>query len=399
MAEILRVAGVADNQVAVHERLAEHDRVMSFIAEEGNRLGVGAWVHAGDVFDNPDGSTCRERDSVAAFFDRIAEDAEIVVVGGNHEAPGEVEELRRLRRKGQILAYEDPAVAALLPPTVDRGTRWPLVVQAMPWPRKAALLRHLEATSKSFDPATFAGSARAALQATLAGLGQMARDAAASVIGRRVPVVLGAHVSLIGARSDSDQPLIGTDIEVALEDLALAAPDFGILGHIHMAQEWLFNEVPYAYCASPRRTSYASGELKPKGFLIVEFEDGIRRRWWRVETPATPMILWETSFDAGAFAPAAPDVPKGAEVRFRYSYDSEAREVAAARAEEERTRLLDLGAAEVVLQPRMRPKLKARQPEIAAAADPAEKLRLFLDGRVPVERIPALVERFARILD
>ena len=420
---VLRIAGLADNQVDENSRLEEHDRVMKYAAAWGRDNGVGLWIHAGDVYDDPDGSTERERASVAEWVTECAEYAPVVVVGGNHEAPGEVAELRRLRTRHGVSATEDPCVLTL---GAHGDPRLPVVVQALPWPRKSHLLRWLGAGA---DPERVRNETGVSMQDLLRGLGRdaaRARLAEVAAFVPRPPVVLGAHVSVKGASSDSDQPLIGLDIEVSLVDLALAEPDFGFLGHIHRPQEWIFGGVPFAFCGSPRRTSYASGELIPKGFIVAEFEDGQLLRWWREATPATPMILVEAAWSPGEppellgglgflqrvvsggvwkFSDATPsplvatDI-RGAEIRFRYVVDADHAENARRGAEEYAADLVAAGAAEVKLEPRPRPVVRARAPEVAAAATPEEKLRKFLvQAGEEAPRVEALLDKFRQVAE
>jgi DNA repair exonuclease SbcCD nuclease subunit len=268
---VLRVAGIADNQVDENSRLEEHDRVMQYAAEWGEENGVDLWIHAGDVYDDPDGSTEVERASVAAWVQNCAEYAPVVIVGGNHEAPGEVAELARLKTRFPVVATEDPGVHVVM---IDRDFRPRVVmVQAMPWPRKSHLLRWM---GPGADPERVKNEARESLRDILRNLGAEARRTATPDNG--IPVILAAHVSLAGASSDSDQPMIGLDMELSLPDLALATPDFGVLGHIHKPQDWVYGGVPFAFCGSPRRTSYASGELIPKGSLRACCRSGRPRR-------------------------------------------------------------------------------------------------------------------------
>lgn len=410
---VLRVAGLADNQVDENSRLEEHDRVMKHAAAWGQENGVGLWIHAGDVYDDPDGSTERERASVAEWVTWCAEYAPVVVVGGNHEAPGEVAELGRLKTKLPVWATEDPGVRVV---HAHGDERLPVVVQAMPWPRKSHLLRWLGAGA---DPERVRNETAACMADLFRGLRDAGRVAGTLHAGAPYPVVLGAHVSVKGASSDSDQPLIGLDIEVSLADLALAEPDFGFLGHIHKPQEWLYGGVPFAFCGSPRRTSYASGELIPKGFIVADFEDGKLLRWWLEATPATPMVLLEAEWEPAADSPLplsgmrigavydgqfatkeAWHVPPGAEVRFRYAFDSDQQASAARAADDVAEMLRTGGAAEVKLEPRMRRVARSRAPEVAAAASPEDKLRKFLEqSGMEAPRVETLAGMFRQIAE
>jgi hypothetical protein len=58
------------------------------------------------------------------------------------------------------------------------------------------------------------------------------------------------------------------------------------------------------------------------------------------------------------------------------------------------------GAAEVKLEPRVRPVVRARAPEVAAAATPEEKVRLFLTrSGMAAPRVEALAGKFRQIAE
>lgn len=394
------IAGLADSQIDENSRLLEHDRVMQFIVEDARRRGVSLVIHAGDVYENPRGSTARERASVAWFVREVTEFATLVVVGGNHEAPGEVEELAKLRTgRWPVHAYERAQTDLIKTP---EGL---VSIAALPWPRKANLLAMLPPVS----PTEVDRAAVEALRAIF-----VAFRAELDVARAKWPTLLVAHAQVRGASSDSDQPMVGRELEVGLEDLGLCEAAFTLLGHIHKPQDWTHGGRPIVYPGSPRRTSYASGELLPKGYVLAEFDGPRLDRWERVETPATPLALVEAKWTAGQEAlgegvlrwagaggsltyvarEVLEDV-RGAEIRFRYSVAADQRGPARRAAEEWAASALGCGAAEVKLEERVMAVSTARAPEIARLDSLEEKLGKFLEVRgVEVEPV-----RWARICE
>ena len=79
------------------------------------------------------------------------------------------------------------------------------------------------------------------------------------------PHVLGGHLSIGGAFVSDTQQLIGVDIEVSTDQLALANAVVNMLGHIHYGQK--IGDKTF-YSGSLYRTD--SGETEDKGFWIHE---------------------------------------------------------------------------------------------------------------------------------
>jgi len=391
---ILRVACVGDNQVDSNSRLEEHNRVMAAQVERAAELGVTLTLHAGDVFERQSNSV--ERQAVRRWLRKSALLGDVVVVAGNHEAPGEVNELAQYElthdAKGKVWTSEVPSFF-----DTSAGVR----VACLPWPRKANLLRWLGRTSME-DASQTAGEM---LQQIITG---MLRP---KLLEHAGPRVLLLHGMVRGSVAGPDQPpFVGCDMELGLHDLAASGADVVIMGHIHLPQEWevavggsgeigdLFGEqgearkVPLIFTGSPRRTAYAKGELVSKGFVVVEFDtDKLTPhgrpsfKWHREELPATPMVLvegyWgsEKRSDVGAdewqlcVAVRPETLPEGAEVRLRYDVAADRQDAARAGAQAWVTEALKR-VAEVKLEPVVVAVSVARAPEIVEAKSLPDKL-------------------------
>jgi len=176
-----------------------------------------------------------------------------------------------------------------------------------------------------------------------------------------------------GSVTSTGQPLVGCDLELGLDDLALVGADFYALGHIHMPQAWSIAGAPVVYPGSPRRTAF--GELEEKGYVIVEFNGREVVSVERVPTPCTPMIQFASAWRDGHLVldQAGLDVA-GAEVRFRYSVPSDEREAARSAAAVLRDALLGQGALLVKVEEMVSTTVRARTPEIADALTLSDKL-------------------------
>jgi exonuclease SbcD len=266
-----------------------------------------------------------------------------------------------------------------------------VAVASMPWPRKA-----------NVDAA--GADAREVMRSVLRGLG----DQLAEHDG---PRVLLSHAMVRGSRTSTGQELMGCELEVGLEDLALARADLYALGHVHAHQSWDVAGAPAIYPGSPRRANF--GELEPKGYVVAGF-DGRRLVGWEfVPTPATRMLHLEAGwYSEHVGLPGDVVVPAGfdrdwetadvagAETRFRYHVEPDQRDAARREAQLVADELRARGAVAVKLEELVVATTRARAPEIARAATLADKLRALWAARnddPPPEREAGLMIKLSSL--
>lgn len=384
-----RVAVIADSHFDRSSRFEECIRVHDFIAEDIAREGCDLAVHTGDIYERA--STPEERRAVAAWVKRVTETCPLVIVRGNHDAPRDLEILSRLDTEHPVIVEEAAAVH------VVGG----FVVAALAWPSKASVLALARDRAWSHDEGEQV--AGAALRAVLMGLGNEMEAAREARGMASAPKLLVSHAMVRGSKVSTGQPLVGCDLELGLEDLALANAHANLLGHIHMPQEW--EGLPTTiYPGSPRRTAF--GEVEEKGYVIADFDSaagGELVAYRRVPTPCAPMVLVSATFENDpalgqwlAYShPGLTDaVCAGAEVRVRYTVKPDEREAARAKAEALRAELLEAGAIDVKLEERVIAKSEARAPEVATATTLADKLHALWKARAQTpepERAEALI--------
>jgi len=396
-----RLAIVADSHFDHASRFEECVRVHDWIADDLAARGVNLVLHSGDVYERR--STPEERRAVAAWAQRVTKRTPMIIVRGNHDQPGDLSLLERLETEHELRVVEG---AEVLWGSAFGG----FVVGCVAWPTKASVLA-MGATSRA-EGESDAGTA---LRNVLLGLGQdMARAC------ENEPKVLLAHAMVRGSVTSTGQPLVGHDLELGLEVLALANADFVALGHIHKGQDWVHGATlpvcPIVYPGSPRRTAF--GELEPKGYVIAEFDGPACVGWMRVETPCARMIHltanWVDALDLAldstgeirddvesglVFDSHISDV-EGAEVRVRYVVESDKREAARAAAAEFRDGLLAAGAVNVKLEEEVEPTGSARAPEVARAKTLADKLLALWQARrttPPEQRLHRLTDKASQL--
>lgn len=390
---------VGDSHFNRRSRWDECLRLHQWISDDMTARGIDVAAHAGDVFHAE--STPPERLAVRDWLVGLATRRPVILVAGNHDEHGDLALFASLRAEHPIVVEERTGMH-----TVGR-----LGVAACAWPRKAALAAQAELLSgKRTDLRDEAIVARDHLRAVFTALG-------AQLAQHDGPRMLLAHAMVRKSLTSAGQPLVGCDMEIDLADLALChGADITVLGHIHRGQDW----PGVVYTGSPRRTAH--GETEDKGYVVVEWEredlDGTivdynrsapRGGWrlvgWeRVIAPARKMVLHERIFapdDAGPgwlgdASCASCEGLEGAEVRFRYTVDSEHRAAGKRAAGEVEAEMLGAGGAfSVQTEQVLRPTTRARAPEVASATSMADKMRAVWKAR-GVELDP---ERSARLLD
>lgn len=333
--------------------------MQGYIADYVEHEKPDAVAHAGDLYE--DQSEAIERQAGGEWCQRITEVSPLVILGGNHEAKLEVEELRRLKSVCRIYATERPEVVML-----DQ-----VVIACMPWPTKTGVLR--DAAAMALDDVN--EEAGRALEAILRSLDM--RMGHASDYGQ-TPTMLLMHAMVRGSVSGTGQPLVGCDFEIDLSTLSLCRAQAYALAHIHKAQDWMLGDAPVVYCGSAYHTDYGAPE--PKSFTVWNIEPGKPATFERIPLPATPMILAEAHWnDEEKMLSVDPclDCIRGSEIRLRYHVPPEFHKVALASAEQIRRIWRDAGAVDVKLDPIIQTVTRARAPEVATALSDEDKLIAF----------------------
>ena len=383
------IALIADSHFdsSPNGRLDECIRLHDWIADDMEARKVDGIGHAGDVFERA--STSAERNAVAAWVTRCANIAPMLLVAGNHDAIGadgrsELEIFNRLRAKHPITVE----------PGVGVHTLAGVNVAAVAWPRRSTFAASMPRASLAEQSAGI----NAELARVFHGLGK-------ELERRGGPRLVVSHAMVGGSRTSSGQPLIGTEIEVGLADLALTRAPLIVLGHVHLSQAFRHGESEIAYVGSPRRTNY--GEQEAKGYMLVHYDGDRLVGWERVETPATPMVDIEATWNGGvnAFEGHAPELTvaavTGAEVRFRYTVPVDQRDAAARAAQAIRTTMLAVqGAVAVKVEETVIAETRARSVEIARAPTLEQKLPLFWRHKgieIPPERETRLLGKVGEL--
>lgn len=350
------LAFVTDNHFDIDARFDETVRIHDWIAEDAARRGCTGTLLGGDMFERK--SCAEERNAGARWLLRMVELGDVVAVDGNHDVRGDTQifNLIGLDRSGnrRIRFHDRPAVDV-----IDD-----VAIACLPWPRAANLL----AQAGDVGSEEVSNLAQHHLRNVLRGLGaeldQMPPEYA------RVAL---AHVMIDGAKTDHDQPLVGMDMALSLQDLGLMRASAYACGHVHAQNEFDIAGAPCIYGGAPDHNNF--GEPGPKGYVVMTFDGPRLVSWERVATPATPMWLLSGRWQNNGIAldRAIPDV-RAARVRVRYDVPADEREAAGLAAERVADHLRELGAESVKLEAQVIATKRARAPEVARAAMTEDKV-------------------------
>jgi len=362
----MRAAILGDSHYKETSRFEECQRIHDWIANDAQEREVDVMCHTGDVYNGR--STEDERLAVARWVKAVTDHCPLIIVRGNHDRLRELRLLQKLETKYPVVVEE----------AVGIHTVAGISIACMAWPRRAELFAALDQTAAEQANANAAEFLRTIL-----------RNFRNACNGEG-PHILLAHAMVRGSKVSTGQEMVGCDFELGLEDLALAGAPLVALGHIHKAQEWRHGNTDIIYTGSPRRTNF--GETEEKSYTIVEMDrTALLKHIERIPTPATQLLTIETQWvnehygisgecEAG-FLNYSIEEYKGAEVRFRYTVDSEYREIAKQKAEEIKLKFLEQGAISCNIEDEVTPSTRAKLPEITTVSSIEDKLKMFWESR------------------
>lgn len=370
----MKLAHFADTHIGEHQKFVETLRCLHWAVDHAIAAGVDLFVHAGDLYDRK--STPAERLEASALIQRMAQHAPVVIVRGNHDAPGDVELLGRLVGRHDITAFERPGL-------VDAGGAR---VLALPHFDRGQLAGMLPAGC-SIDEEN--GVAADHMAAILRWVGAEAADFDG-------PTILVSHLTVAGSVLTTGQPLVGHHIlSLNAGDLADTGVDYVALGHIHKAQQFAGGRIHYP--GSINRFTF--GEADAKGYCLVTIDGkGAMPQVEWVEVPTRAMLLIEGVYhgEPGRIfdwsQTVAPDDIADADVRLRLRFTEDQQ---AAVADYLPKLEADFAAAHLLkIEQVVTPSLRVRSAEIAKAVTAADKVQAYwasLD-------VPPASETAARLL-
>lgn len=356
----LIVGSVGDTHLSEGPRFADTARVLDWIAEDGDSRGVQLWLVGGDlvgVHDVPHTATARERDLLDRWFQRLADQAETVILIGNHDSRLDALGYGRLQARHRITVVDKLGIVTV----GAAGTS--VTVFCVPYVFKSDLLAGPSGTIREQNE-----DAADVLRA------QLAQWKALPING---PRIFFGHLNVRGALTAGDEVLANKEVELTSEDLDDFGADFASLHHIHLHQQvgrraW--------YAGSPSAQSF--GESDQKGYVIAEVAAGAEPVIYRRLTPARRLVTvtarwvqiggaWQWLADPEHDLAAVPD---GAEVRLSVEVPEEAASSCPIEALEAQ---FAGGGHRVVVDRKVTPRSRVRSEAMATATTDAQRLEAW----------------------
>jgi DNA repair protein SbcD/Mre11 len=247
----LRLLHTADwhlgHTLAGHARDAEHNHMLRHLVSVIEEQQPHALLLCGDVYDtgNPPAHAQAAFYSFLAAARRAAPTMRIVVIGGNHDAPGRIDAPAPLLAPMNVVTMgamrqasdgRCDGPACLVPLHVGQAVAAVAVV--LPFLRAVDLL-----------PPQHHAPHSDLVQAAVADAYARASDAARSLYPG-VPLVMLGHLHAQGGRlsATSERPLFGNQHAIALPSITGGASDvaYVALGHLHLAQALADERIRYS---------------------------------------------------------------------------------------------------------------------------------------------------------
>jgi exonuclease SbcD len=347
--------------------LASVNQIIEYVRQNP----IGLVVIAGDVYERA--SDPDSRNIAADCIQALGDVAPVVVIRGNHDAPGDLQILKKLECAQGIGVLEIPA-------SIIYGTT---IVHFMPWLTKARWQSLHPGASKEEGDKTVSQLVLEFLKTNVA-------------LDSGYRHILVGHVTIAGAKAQNHQQMGADGVTLGMYDLPEAGFFAAILGHIHLRQTLGEND-RFFYNGSVAALDY--GESPEKFFSVLDDETG-EVEWVKLNTVHRQDI---NAYWTPTGICVDEDVPQsllaGARVRANLRVEG-GDNVDQAKAQLEAF-LQNAGALEYKINPQVIPVSKVRAVEISQAVKMSDKLKEFWLATVAPDEITQkdMLEKLAELED
>lgn len=244
-----RFIQIGDLHLGPKARNEDRLKALADVITEQAPGSVAAFLWPGDLNDGR--MTITDKNALTHAVQTAANIAPMVICYGNHDLPGDLDFLARLKAVWPIYVVSRPTV--LYVQLAAGGGDAAIFV--LPYPTRAGLV------AAGTAPGDVTDVAKVALKTIF--LNAAAKMAVAATKGF-VPLVIG-HVNVAGSIMSAGQPNIGKEIELDEALLQLFPHTFIGLNHIHKAQEI----AGAVYAGSLCRLDWS--EIDPKSYLEITY--------------------------------------------------------------------------------------------------------------------------------
>ena len=269
----------------IHARdkdIEEIENCLCFIIETSKKEKPDLIINAGDTFDSAliraDSQTAK---MVFRVFKELADIAPVAIIIGTKSHDGQTAEiLRYIKAKYDVCVSTVPEQLYLCDGCLGTNPKMPgcpvdapieAVVSMVPAPTKEFFKSQRDILGSDSEIA--------------AQMGIMFAGFTSQAKAYYCPHILVGHWNTTGALVSETQTLIGVDIEISRDQMALANADIILLGHLHLKQKIKPN---IFYSGSITGLNY--GELEDKGFYIHDFEGNKLVKSRFIQTPSKKLM-------------------------------------------------------------------------------------------------------------
>ena len=372
-----RFIQIGDLHLGSHARNQDRLEALTQVIQEQAPGTVSAWLFPGDL--NHGRMTIPDKNALTNAVQSMASHAPVVICDGNHDLPGDLQFLSRLKADWPIYVVSRPEVIHVKLAAGGGAA----AIFVLPYPTRAGLV------AAGTAPGDVADMAKLALKAIFLDAAERLRRLTAFDC---VPLVIG-HVNVAGSITSTGQPNIGKEIEVDEALLQLFPHMFIGLNHIHKAQE-ISGAV---YAGSICRLDWS--ETDPKSYLEITYGpsnwggyagDGpwggcsqYAYDWCRKPVDVPPMYLIEGELTREGFvfpteltADGRPVSYVGADVRVRFRFTAIEKDLL----NFDLVRQPFAGARRLELDPVAIRDRATRAPEVMSATSLDQKLKAYIEA-------------------
>jgi DNA repair exonuclease SbcCD nuclease subunit len=331
-------------------------------------------VITGDVYERA--SDPDPRNLAIACIQGLGDKVPVIIVRGNHDAPGDLKVYNQIRSKHEIKAFEAPDIWAM-PMAGESG----ILIHIMPWLTKARWQSlHVGATKEEGD--------RTVSQLAL----EYLKNNVALHAGYKH--ILAGHMTIAGAKAQNHQQMGADGITLGLYDITEAGFFAAMLGHIHLMQA-LDGPTQY-YNGSVAALDY--GEVPEKFFSILDTETG-QVEWVQLKTVHRQDVWGAWTSTGISMDDVGIERLSGARVRFNLRVEG-GDNVPAAKAQVEAWGK-QVGALELKINPQVIPVTKVRAVEISKARSLSDKLKQYwvATGETASADMEGMLNKLAQLED
>lgn len=252
-------------------RAAEHQAFLAWLVQQVESLQINAILVAGDIFDTATPPSYA-RELYNQFIVALQPTGcQLVVLGGNHDAPAVLNESKNLLRflRTDVIASSSAELEAQLLILHDASQQPAAIVCAIPFLRARDLLQSQagqSATDKQRD-----------LQQAIASHYQHLYQLAQQYNQQQqltLPIVMTGHLTTLGvSQSESVRDIYIGTLEAFAAD-AFPPADYIALGHIHQSQQ-IKAQTDIRYSGSPIALSFDEAKQQKQAWLL-QFEQGVK---------------------------------------------------------------------------------------------------------------------------